>query len=162
MASTTTNVDYYAAGFDSAGRRVCSLICDFNPNSSKNADKITALLNKVKATSDDIAVAEIITADYFNEYLNGKVRGSDGKPTEYIPPEPTAEEKAASKQASLDAEYTAAGLTPVSWNFTTMPSEEWKNGLGTALTLYAAGSGSWDDVVSAFVDNWATEKALSE
>ena len=61
-----------------------------------------------------------------------------------------------------DAEYTAAGLTPVSWNFTTMPSEEWKNGLGTALTLYAAGSGSWDDVVSAFVDNWATEKALSE
>ena len=61
-----------------------------------------------------------------------------------------------------DAEYTAAGLTPVSWNFTTMPSEEWKNGLGTALTAYAAGTGSWDDVVSAFVDGWATEKALSE
>ena len=52
--------------------------------------------------------------------------------------------------------------TPVSWNFTTMPSEEWKNGLGTALTAYAAGTGSWDDVVSAFVDGWATEKALSE
>ena len=61
-----------------------------------------------------------------------------------------------------DAEYTEAGLTPVSWNFTTMPSEEWKNGLGTALTAYAAGTGSWDDVVSAFVDGWATEKALSE
>ena len=61
-----------------------------------------------------------------------------------------------------DAEYTEAGLTPVSWNFTTMPSEEGKNGLGTALTAYAAGTGSWDDVVSAFVDGWATEKALSE
>ena len=61
-----------------------------------------------------------------------------------------------------DAEYTEAGLTPVSWNFTTMPSEEWKNSLGSALTAYAAGSGSWDDVKSAFVDNWATEKALSE
>ena len=61
-----------------------------------------------------------------------------------------------------DAEYTEAGLTPVSWNFTTMPSEEWKNTLGSALTAYAAGSGSWDDVKSAFVDNWATEKALSE
>ena len=60
-----------------------------------------------------------------------------------------------------DAEYTEAGLTPVSWNFTTMPSEEWKNGVGTALTAYAAG-GSWDDVVSAFVDGWATEKALAE
>ena len=60
-----------------------------------------------------------------------------------------------------DAEYTEAGLTPVSWNFTTMPSEEWKNGVGTALTSYAAETGSWDDVVSAFVDNWAMEKALT-
>lgn len=107
MASTTTNVDYYAAGFDSAGRRVCSLICDFNPNSSKNADKITALLNKVKATSDDVDVAEIITSDYFNEYLNGKVRGSDGKPTDYIPPEPTAEEKKVAERAALETEYNS-------------------------------------------------------
>ena len=61
----------------------------------------------------------------------------------------------------LDAEMTAAGKTPVSWNFTTMPSEEWKNMLGTALTAYAAGTGSWDDVVSAFVDNWATEYQLA-
>ena len=61
-----------------------------------------------------------------------------------------------------DAEYTEAGLTPVSWNFTTMPSEEWKNGVGTALTSYAAETGSWDDVASAFVDNWAMEKALTE
>lgn len=61
-----------------------------------------------------------------------------------------------------DQEYTEAGLTPVSWNFTTMPSEEWKNGVGTALTGYAAGTGSWDDVVTAFVDGWATEKAMAE
>ena len=61
-----------------------------------------------------------------------------------------------------DLENTEAGLTPVSWNFTTMPSEEWKNGVGTALTSYAAETGSWDDVVSAFVDNWAMEKALTE
>ena len=59
-----------------------------------------------------------------------------------------------------DAEMTAAGKTPVSWNFTTMPSEEWKNVLGTALTAYAAGTGSWDDVVTAFVDNWAAEYQL--
>ena len=32
-----------------------------------------------------------------------------------------------------DTAYTAEGKTPVSWNFTTMPSEEWKNGLGQAL-----------------------------
>ncbi len=60
-----------------------------------------------------------------------------------------------------DRAYTEAGKTPVSWNFTTMPSEEWKNGLGSALTAYAAGTGSWDDVVSAFVDGWATEYAAA-
>ncbi len=61
-----------------------------------------------------------------------------------------------------DAEITAAGKTPVSWNFTTMPSENWKNELGSALTAYAAGTGEWDAVTAAFVDNWATEKAMAE
>lgn len=60
-----------------------------------------------------------------------------------------------------DQANTEAGLTPVSWNFTTMPSEEWKNNLGSALTAYAAGTGSWDDVKAAFVDNWATEYSLA-
>ena len=60
-----------------------------------------------------------------------------------------------------DSEYTAAGKTPVSWNFTTMPSEEWKNGVGSALTAYAAGTGDWDAVVTAFVDGWASEYALA-
>lgn len=60
-----------------------------------------------------------------------------------------------------DRKYTEDGKTPVSWNFTTMPSEEWKNGVGSALTAYAAGTGSWDDVVTAFVDGWASEYAAS-
>jgi raffinose/stachyose/melibiose transport system substrate-binding protein len=60
-----------------------------------------------------------------------------------------------------DAALTKAGKTPVSWNFTTMPSEEWKNTLGSALTGYAAKTGKWDDVKAAFVDNWATEKKLA-
>ncbi len=62
-----------------------------------------------------------------------------------------------------DTEYTAAGKTPVSWNFTTMPSEEWKNGVGSALTAYAAdqSDANWDAVVAAFVDGWATEYALA-
>lgn len=62
-----------------------------------------------------------------------------------------------------DREYTAEGKTPVSWNFTTMPSEEWKNGVGSALTAYAADEtdANWDAVVSAFVDGWATEYQLA-
>ena len=60
-----------------------------------------------------------------------------------------------------DREMTEAGKTPVAWCFTTMPSENWKNGVGSALTAYAAGTGDWDSVVSAFVDGWATEAALN-
>ena len=61
----------------------------------------------------------------------------------------------------VDKEMTAAGKTPVAWCFSTMPSENWKNGVGSALTAYAAGTGSWDAVVTAFVDGWASEAALN-
>ena len=63
-----------------------------------------------------------------------------------------------------DAAYTAEGKMPVSWNFTTMPSENWKTGVGTALTAYAADQtdANWDAVVKAFVDGWAKEAALTK
>ncbi|MDY2698072.1 MAG: ABC transporter substrate-binding protein [Lachnospiraceae bacterium] len=54
-------------------------------------------------------------------------------------------------------EYIAAGKKSVAWCFPTMPSETWKNGVGSALTEYAAGTGNWDAVVTAFVDGWAAE-----
>ena len=60
-----------------------------------------------------------------------------------------------------DAEMTAEGKTPVAWCFSTMPSENWKNGVGSALTAYAAGTGDWNAVVTAFVDGWKTEAALN-
>lgn len=61
-----------------------------------------------------------------------------------------------------DNAYTAAGKNPVSWNFPTMPSENWKNGVGSALTAYAADQtdANWDAVVKAFVDGWKTEYEL--
>ena len=70
-----------------------------------------------------------------------------------------AAKQATNKLVAIDTELTAAGKTPVSWNFTTMPSEDWKNGVGTALTQYAAGTGEWDAVVTAFVEGWKTEYA---
>ena len=61
-----------------------------------------------------------------------------------------------------DVAYTAAGKTPVSWNFPTMPSEEWKNMVGSALTAYAVDQtdANWALVVDAFVNGWASEYAL--
>ena len=45
-----------------------------------------------------------------------------------------------------------------------MPSEEWKNGVGSALTTYAANQNddNWNKVVKAFVDGWASEKAATK
>ena len=60
-------------------------------------------------------------------------------------------------------EYVAEGKTSVDWCFSTMPSEEWKNGVGTALTAYAAdpSDANWSAVVTAFVDGWASEYQLA-
>ncbi len=73
----------------------------------------------------------------------------------------TGEYESTNPLVKIDAQYTAAGKTPVSWNFATIPSEEWKNALGSALTAYAAGTGDWAAVETAFVDGWATEYQLS-
>lgn len=67
---------------------------------------------------------------------------------EYLPANPLV---------AIADEYVKKGTVSVSWNFTTMPSEEWKNQLGSAMLEYAQGTGSWDAVVTAFVDGWATE-----
>ena len=73
----------------------------------------------------------------------------------------TGEYASANPLVAVDAALTAAGKNPVSWNFPTMPSEEWKNGVGSALTAYAAGTGDWNAVVTAFVDGWKTEYDLT-
>ncbi len=67
---------------------------------------------------------------------------------EYQPANPLV----AASQEDIDA-----GHKTVAWCFTTMPSENWKNGVGSALLEYAQGTGEWDAVVSAFVDGWAAE-----
>ena len=54
-----------------------------------------------------------------------------------------------------------SGKTQVSWNFTMMPSEEWKNQLGNAMLEYAQGTGDWNAVKTAFVDGWASEYSAS-
>ena len=75
--------------------------------------------------------------------------------------------KAAAETANLfakqDAAYMAEGKIPVSWDFTTIPGEEWKNGLCLALTAYAADQTdeNWAAVVTAFVDGWAIEYSLA-
>lgn len=98
-----TNVDYYVSGFDAYGKRVGSLICDFDPE--KNPKKLAALKEKAKELITDAVIVEITPTEDYNKYLEGYVRGADGKPVPYVPPEPTAEEKAAAEKAALKVEY---------------------------------------------------------
>lgn len=52
-------------------------------------------------------------------------------------------------------ELAAAGRTSVAWSFNATPNvDDWRAGVVSAMTAYTDGSGSWDDVVSAFVDGW--------
>ena len=51
--------------------------------------------------------------------------------------------------------------TSVAWNFTSFPSQQFKDDFGAALLEYAAGSKSWDDVKATVVDRWAAEKAAT-
>lgn len=108
-----------------------------------------------KASADDQAA----TLEFLNWCVTNKTGTSAlADDMGFVIPFKSAKE-ATNVFVKIDNELTAAGKTPVSWNFTTMPSEDWKNGVGTALTQYAAGTGDWDAVKTAFVQGWKTEYA---
>ncbi|MGN0336563.1 MAG: extracellular solute-binding protein [Lachnospiraceae bacterium] len=67
----------------------------------------------------------------------------------------------ANKLIECADEYIAAGKTAVSWNFASIPSETWKDGVGAALTEYAQGTGDWKAVEDAFVIGWEAEYAAA-
>lgn len=103
---SATNVKYYCSGFDKDGKRVGSIICDFDPNKDKNKDKLQALIEKGKSLFSDATVVEIISAEDYDKYVSGEyIRGTDGKPAAYVAPEPTAAEKKSSAIAVIKSKY---------------------------------------------------------
>ena len=59
-------------------------------------------------------------------------------------------------------EYTANGCYTMTWAFNYTPNvNEWRAGLVSAMNQYNAGTGSWDDVVTAFVQGWAQQYAAA-
>lgn len=52
----------------------------------------------------------------------------------------------------------AEGKYVVTWDFNYTPNvEQWRAPIVSALLQYTANGGSWDDVVTAYVDGWATQ-----
>ncbi|MSR93818.1 ABC transporter substrate-binding protein [Clostridiaceae bacterium 68-1-5] len=73
------------------------------------------------------------------------------------------EEKPTDPLAKEILKYMAdENKTNVPWNFTTMPSQTWKDDFGASLLEYAQGSKEWDKVVSDMTEEWATEKANAQ
>ena len=57
-------------------------------------------------------------------------------------------------------EYVANGNYTVTWAFNWTPAvDDWRAAVVDALSQYATGSGSWDNVKTAFVEGWATQYA---
>ena len=56
--------------------------------------------------------------------------------------------------------YAADGKYNVSWAFNYTPNvDAWRLGMESSLLQYSANGGSWDDVVTAYVNGWATQYA---
>ena len=123
-----------------------------------------------KASEDDIKatldfINWCVTSDAGTKAMCGAAgampSGADGMGF-VIPFEGNLESE--NKLNQIADEYVADGKTPVDWCFSTMPSEEWKNGVGSALTTFARdqSDANWDAVKTAFVDGWATEAAATK
>lgn len=107
-----TNVKYYCMGFLADGTPSVRTFANTKDIEKNNTQYIDDLKQKVKEMStDELATVEIISAEEYNLYVNGDgtntyVRDMEtGKPTIYIPPEPTKEELQAQALAALEVEY---------------------------------------------------------
>ena len=98
-----------------------------------------------KASEEDIRA----TLDFLNWVITSdEGRTSLSQEMGFVTPFKTFDKNFESENPLVvDAnKYIADGKTSVAWNFTTMPSEEWKNQVGSAMLEYAQGTGEWDAV----------------
>jgi raffinose/stachyose/melibiose transport system substrate-binding protein len=108
------------------------------------------------ASEDDIAATLnflewVVTSDRGRQVFRDEMG--------FVTPFTTFTEEYMPENPLVDAanEYIDSGKTSVPWVFSTIPSEGWKNGVGSALLEYAQGTGDWDAVKKAFVEGWASE-----
>ncbi len=109
-----------------------------------------------KASEEDIKA----TIDFMNWCITSdKGRESMSREMGFVTPFKSFDDgyQASNPLIQASNEYIEDGKKPVSWNFSTIPSEEWKNNVGNALLEYAQGTGEWDAVETAFVEGWAKE-----
>ena len=98
-----TNVNYYISAFDKNGKRLASHILN-----QKNDDNEIKEKKELLSEIEGAEVIEVVSAEDFAAYLNGKVRDPEtGKPVD--PPEPVVsdEEKRASQANTIAQKYSS-------------------------------------------------------
>jgi raffinose/stachyose/melibiose transport system substrate-binding protein len=55
-----------------------------------------------------------------------------------------------------------SGVSSIGWAFAAIPSEEWKNVLGSAMLSYFEGKDSWESLEVTAIKNWTKERALAK
>lgn len=102
------NTQHYVAGFNASGRRVVTILCEYDPTDPSSESLLQADKEKAAKLASDATVIELIDQATFEQYMSNCVRDMQtGKPIPYVAPEPTAEEKAAAEKAKLTSEYEA-------------------------------------------------------
>lgn len=102
------NTQHYVAGFNASGRRVVTILCEYDPTDPSSESLLQADKEKAAKLAIDATVIELIDQAAFEQYMSNCVRDMQtGKPIPYVAPEPTAEEKAAAEKAKLASEYEA-------------------------------------------------------
>lgn len=100
------NTQHYVAGFDASGRRLVTILCEYDPADSSNESLLQADKEKAAKLASDATVIELIDQATFEQYMDNCVRDMEtGKPIPYVALEPTDAEKKAAEKASLESEY---------------------------------------------------------
>lgn len=99
----------------------------------------------------------LFTSDTGKDYVTNKLGfiapfdtfAADEKPTD-----PLAKE--------IDRYMNNSDLYSVSWNFTSFPSQTFKDNFGASLLQYAQGGKDWNAVAEDMKADWANEKAMTK
>ena len=100
------NTQHYVAGFDASGRRLVTILCEYDPADSSNESLLQADKEKAAKLASDATVIELIDQATFKQYMDNCVRDMEtGKPIPYVALEPTDAEKKAAAIATIKAKY---------------------------------------------------------
>ena len=114
-----------------------------------------------KASEEDIKATEdfvkwLITDDEGKAYMYKSA--DEGGLGNAAPFKTFAEDERSSDPLAVEMYKWMEKENSVSWNFTTFPSQTFKDDFGAALLEYANGNMKWADVEKLVVDEWASEK----